>query len=171
MKNTKIKGLSKKEVEIISWLEFYEKYFFSSKDIEKFFKNKTQRYNTIKSLTGKKRIIKLNKNKYYLVPIKAKTGLWIENPFIIADEIFNAENYFIGSWAAANYWKLTNQIPMQLDIYTTKRQGKTKIFNTRFIFHRTTANKLNKAVTKKIQSHTFKILNKKDTEKWLKSKS
>src|SRR3989344_1746180 len=120
---SKIAGLSKKEVEIISWLEFYQKYFFTSKDISSFFKNKNQRYNAIKSLLKKKRIIKLSREKYYLVPIRAKSGSWVENPFIIADEIFNGEKYFVGGFAAANYWKLSEQIPMQIDVYTTKRQG------------------------------------------------
>ena len=67
-----IKGLSKREVEIIANLEFNKRYFFTSGEIDKFSKNKTQRYNIIKNLIKKKRIIKLNKKKYYLVPIKAK---------------------------------------------------------------------------------------------------
>ena len=39
----KIKPLSQKEVEIIAWLEFNKKYFFSIEEIKQFFKNKTQR--------------------------------------------------------------------------------------------------------------------------------
>lgn len=157
-----MEGLSKKEIEIISWLEFHKKYFFSSDDIEKFSENKTQRYNIIKNLLKKKRIVKLNRMKYYLIPIKAKSGSWTEHPFIIADEACNGRNYFIAGWSAANYWRLTDQIPMQLDIYTTKRQGKMKVLNARIVFHRTTKKRIEKAVTRKIEEHEFRIENKKD---------
>lgn len=163
-----MKGLSKKEIEIISWLEFHEKYFFTSSEIDRFLKNKTQKYNVIKNLVKKRRITKLNKTKYYLIPIKAKSGRWSENPFIIVDEVCNGEDYFVGSWAAANYWGLTDQIPMRIDIYTTKRQGEIKILNTKIFFHRTSKKQLEKSVTKSIQGHSFIILSKKESKKWLK---
>ncbi|MFP4403009.1 MAG: hypothetical protein ACLFPJ_01500 [Candidatus Woesearchaeota archaeon] len=165
-----MKGLSKKEIEIISSLEFNQNYFFKTENIEKFTENKTQRYNIIKNLIQKKRIIKLNKNKYYLIPIKAKSGKWTEHPFIIADEILNSKDYVIGGWAAANYYKLTNQIPMQIDIWTTKKQGKFIILNNRFIFHRSTKNKVNNFITEKIKGHSFKIFPKEYIKKWIKSK-
>lgn len=166
----KIKGLSDKEVEIIAWIEFYKKYFFTIGDIKQFFINKKQRYNVIANLMKKKRVVKLNRNKYYLIPIKAKSGGWAEHPFIIADEIFNREGYVIGGWSAANYWGLTEQIPMKIAVYTTKRQGKIKILNTLFIFHRTTKKKIEKSVLKKINGHGFRILNKKEAKKWMKSR-
>ena len=164
----KIKALSQKEVEIIAWLEFYQKYFFIIKDIEQFFKNKSQRYNTIKNLLKKKRIVKLNKEKYYLIPIKARTGGWAEDPFILADEIFNGKNYFIGGWSAANYWSFSDQIPFSIEVFTTKRQGKKTILNTKFIFRRTTPEKIDKAVIRKINKHTFLIMNKMQMKKWMK---
>ena len=55
----KIKPLSQKQVEVIAWLESYEKYFFTDKDIEQFFVNKKQFYNFIRQLAIKKRIMKL----------------------------------------------------------------------------------------------------------------
>ncbi|MFH1636966.1 MAG: hypothetical protein ABIB71_00910 [Candidatus Woesearchaeota archaeon] len=166
-----MQGLSKKEIEIVSWLEFYKKYFFTADDISRFAKNKTQRYNIIKGLKKKKRIIKLNRYKYYLVPIKAKSGSWSEHPFIIADEICNGKNYFIGGWTAANYWRLTDQIPYQIDIWTTQRQGKIKLFNVRIVFHRTTRRKANQSLIQKIGEHTFRIQNKVDSRKWIKSRN
>ena len=53
--NVKIKGISKKESEIIANLEFEQRYFFTSEYIDKFSKSKTQRYNIIKNLIKKKR--------------------------------------------------------------------------------------------------------------------
>lgn len=161
-------GLSKKEVEIIAWLEFYKKYFFTTEDIKDFFNSKQQRYNIIKNLIKKKRIFKLNKSKYYLVPIKAKTGGWIEHPFILADEIMDGKDYFIGGWTAANHYRLTDQIPFRTEVFSTKRQGKTKILNAGFIFRRTTHKKIERAVTMNIEGHSFRMMNKKEMKKWMK---
>lgn len=165
-----MEGLSKKEIEIISSLEFDKKYFFLSEDIDRFSRNKTHRYNIIKNLLKKGRIMKLNREKYYLVPIKAKSGSWSEYPFIIADEVFNGAGYFIGGWSAANYWKLTDQIPAQVDVYTTRRQGKVKILNNRFVFHRTTEKRVRSAIKRRLGNHDFIIQNRGDSKKWIKSR-
>ena len=163
-----MEGLSKREMEIVSWLEFYEKYFFSSSEIDRFAKSKTQRYSIIKNLLRKKRIVKLNRNKYYLITTRAKSGSWIEHPFIIADEACGGKDYCIGGWAAANYWHLTDQIPMQVDIYTPKRQGVLRVLNTRLVFHRTTKRRVNRVIVGRIGNHSFRIEKKEDAKKWLK---
>ncbi|MCF7799206.1 hypothetical protein K9M74_04865 [Candidatus Woesearchaeota archaeon] len=160
-------GLSTKELEIIAYLEFDGKYFFTRDDVKHFFETKNQERHTFYKLLKKGRIEKLNKIKYYLVPIKAKSGKWAEWSFIIVDEVMNGEDYFIGGWAAANYWKLTDQVPMKTEVYSTKRQGKKKFLTTSIIFRRTSSKRLNKAVTKKIDNHTFKILSKEESKKWL----
>lgn len=166
-----MEGLSRKEMKITATLDFDKKYFFTSADIDTFAKNKTERYNIIKHLLKKKRIIKLNKTKYYLIRLRSKFETWAESPIIAADEMCDGKEYMIGGWAAANYWRLTDQIPMQVDIYTTKRQGKVKLFNTRFVFHRTTTKRLQKEVVmEKIGEHTFLIQDKEVTKKWMKSR-
>ncbi len=165
-----MKGLSKKEIEIVSDLEFKRKYYFTNKEIVKFFKNETERRNIIYNLKKKGRIIKINRSKYYLIPIKARSGKWQDHPFIAIDEICNGKNYFIGGYGAANYWRLTDQIPFGYEVHTTRRQGKIKIFNARITFHRTTEKNLKKGIKQKIQNHDFIILNKKDTKEWIESK-
>ncbi|MBS3135319.1 hypothetical protein J4406_03065 [Candidatus Woesearchaeota archaeon] len=165
-----MKGISKKEIRVISDLEFKKIYYFNISDVKNHFKNKRQIINTIYTLRKKGRIVKLNKNKYFLVPIKARTGKWADDSFIIADEVCNGRDYFIGGWAAANYWRLTDQIPMQVDVYTTRRQGKIKILNTRLVFHRTTKKRIGNAVIIRIKEHNFRIQNKIDTKKWMKSR-
>jgi len=162
-----MKGLSKKEIEIVSDLEFQKKYYFTGKDISNHFKNQIQRRNTIYNLKKKNRIIKINREKYYLIPIKARYGKWVDYPFIAVDEICNGKDYFIGGYAAANYWRLTDQIPAQIDVYTIRRQGTVKIFNTRIVFHRTSKRNLKNGVTKKMSNHNFIILNKKKSKKWI----
>lgn len=170
-KNNKIiKGLSSREVSIIAWLEFYKKYFFSSNDIKHFFKGKNALYRGIQILLSKRRIIKLNQNKYYLVPIKAKSGSWSEHPFVVIDEICNGSNYYINGWASLIYWRLTDQIPSAYDVYATNRQGIKTVLNTRIIFHRVRKIDRSKIIIKKIKEHSFVIMNKKNSKKWLKSR-
>ena len=164
----KIKGLSEREVKIIAWLEFYQKYFFTSGDIKQFFSRKNTLYSGIQKLLSKKRIIKLNQNKYYLIPIKAKSGGWAEEDFIIIDEICNSGDYYIGGWSAANHWRLTDQIPFWHDVFTTNKRGRKKILNTGIIFHQIRKIDKSKYTLKKIKEHEFKILNKRETKKWMK---
>ena len=165
-----MKGISKKEIGLVANLEFDKKYFFTSDYVDRFVKDKTHRYNMIKNLLRKGRIVKLNRSKYYLVPIKAKSGSWGEFPEILADEIMDSRDYFIGGWYAANYWRLTDQIPMQVDVYTTRRQGKIRLLNTRFVFHRTTRKRIEESVKQDILEHEFRIMSKDKTKKWLKSR-
>lgn len=165
-----MKGLSKTEIAAIADLEFRQKYYFTKEDIKDHFQNKRQIINTIYTLRKKGRIVPLNKNKYFLVPIKARAGKWTDAPLIIADEMLNGKDYFIAGWYAAYYWKLTDQIPMQVDIYTTKRQGKRVLLNKRFVFHRTTKKRIEESVTQKIQGHAFKILPRSASKKWMKSR-
>ncbi|MDD3175712.1 MAG: hypothetical protein PHU51_04505 [Candidatus Nanoarchaeia archaeon] len=161
-----MEGLSKKEIEVISELEFYEKYYFTREDIIHHFKNKSSMNHTIHKLLKKKRIISLNKNKYYLVPIKAKSGSWVDHSFIVVDEVMNGEDYYIGGWSSAHYWRLTEQVPMKIEVYSKKRSGKKRYLNTSIIFRKTRENKFKEVVTKKMNGHTFKILNKEASKKW-----
>ena len=166
-----MKGLSKKETEVISELEFNKQYYFTREDIAHHFVSNSSLRHTIHKLLEKERIISLNKNKYYLVPIMAKTGKWAEDSFAIADEAMNGKNYFIGGWAAANYWKLTEQVPMKIEVHSLKRFGKKTLINASFIFRKTSAKKLKQAVVRKRKGHSFRILNKEESRKWLSKRS
>ncbi len=158
--------LSERAIRVISDLEFQERYYFTREDIEKHFDDKKQLSNFIHTQMKNNRFIKLNRNKYFLVPIKARTGRWTDHPLIVADEMMNGQDYYIGGWYAAKYWGLTDQVPLQIDIYTTKRNGRTEILNKRYVFHRIRPASLNKAVLQKIGDHTFNILNKEDSRRW-----
>jgi hypothetical protein len=59
---------------------------------------------------------------------------------------------------------------MQIDIYTTRRQGKCIIMNTRFVFHRSTEKKINAGILKEIEGHPFRIISKVGAELWCKKK-
>ena len=57
---------------------------------------------------------------------------------------------------------------MKIEIYTNKRNGTKKILSTTFIFKKTTQRRINSAVIRKIKGHSFKIINKKKSEEWIK---
>lgn len=163
-----MKGLSKKEIEVVSDLEFQEKYYFSKSDIKNHFDSDKQTSNMIYNLRKKGRIVRLNRDRYFLVPIKARIGKWTDDPYIIIDEICNGKDYYIGGWAAANYWRLTDQIPMRFDVYTTRRQGRVNILSVRMVFHRIRKESLRKIVRLQTKNHGFNILNKEESKKWMK---
>lgn len=166
-----IKGLSEQEVRVIADLEFREKRFFTRDDVKHHFDSASKVSYFIHRLKTKKRIVKLNRNKYYLVPIQSRTGRWSEEAFIIADEMMNGKEYYLGGWTSAYYWKLTDQIPMKIELFTNKRGGFTKILTETFLFKKTTQKRIDEAVIKKVKGHSFRILSKKETKKWLQSKN
>lgn len=160
----KPKGLSDREIKIISYLELEGKRFFLRKDIEQFFKSEKDLAFYIYKLKQKSRIERVNKEKYYLIPIQAYRG-WSEHPFVVADEIFNAKGYYIGGKAAANFWGLIDQLPTVIDIFSTKKQGTKNILGSTFKFRR--VRKLVKAVKRKIKDHAFWIASKEESKKWI----
>ena len=158
------KGLSDKEMKVVSYLELEEKMFFAKKGIRKFFKSENEVNVYIYKLKKKGRIVRINKRKYYLIPVRAYKG-WAEHPFIVADEIFNGKGYYIGGKAAANYWGLIDQIPTVIDVFSTKRQGTKRILGSVFKFRR--VRKMLKPVKRKIKNHNFLIAPKKECKRWI----
>ena len=161
-----MKGISSKEIEVISYLELEDKLFFKREDIKKFFKNDNEMNVYIHRLIKKQRILKLNKTKYYLIPVKAYENKWSEHPFIIIDEIFNSKNYYIGGMASAYFYKLIDQIPKQIIVYCKNRQGTQKIFDIIIAYKR--RKEVKRYVTKKLRNHSFNIEPKNIAKKWLK---
>lgn len=159
-----MKGISKKEIGMISLLELKEKFFFTRADIRQFFKNLNEMNVYIHRLKKKGRIIRMNRTKYYLIPVRAFKGHWSEHPFIVIDEIFNGKNYYISGMAAAHYWGLIDQIPAQIEVRCTKKQGKRKIFNFTIILKRARSLNAKDFVRQKIKGHDFSIISKKEIE-------
>jgi predicted transcriptional regulator of viral defense system len=165
-----MKGLSSREIEVVSYLELDEKFFFVRDDIRKFFKNDNEMNVYIHRLKEKGRIIKLNRVKYYLIPVRAYKGHWSEHPFIIIDEIFNGRDYLIGGMAAAYHWGLIDQIPATVEVYCTKKQGQRRIFDFTMIFKRVRPAGLKGFIRRNVGGHPFSIASKDRVEKWLGSR-
>ena len=162
----KRKGISEKEMSFISELELQQKYFFTLDEITKFFKNKNERGVYIYRLRKKGRIIKLNKTKYLLIPVKAVGSNWSEHPFIIIDEIMNSKDYCIIGKAAAHYWKHIDQVPYVFEVWNTKKHGKISIFNAQIEFKKHKKKDIPKGIVKNIYNHDFIIATKEYSKKW-----
>jgi len=160
------KGLSEKELEVISWLELKNKYFFTRDEIKDKFKTVNEMNVYLYRLRKKGRIIKLNKTKHFLIPIKSIKGKWSEHPFILIDEIMNGKNYCIIGKAAAHYWKLIDDIPYEYEIYNTKKHGLLIIFNAKLNFKKRREKNIPLGVKRKVYNHTFIIASKKESKKW-----
>ncbi len=165
-----MKGISNREIEIVSFLEFDDKFFFTRNDIKHFFRNSNEMNVHIHRLKKKGRIVKLNKTKYYLIPVRAFKGHWSEHPFIIVDELFNGKDYYIGGMAAAHYWGLIEQIPTQVEVCCTKKQGSKKIFNFAIVFKRVRPASMKDFVRREIKGHSFYVASKARVNAWLKSR-
>ncbi len=160
------KGLSEKEIAFISKLELKERYFFTRGDIKDNFTSSNEMNVYLYRLKKKGRIIKLNKSKYFLVPIKAVGNRWSEHPFILIDEIMNGRDYCIVGKAAANYWNLIDQIPFEFEVYNTKKQGVVVVFHVRLNFRKRRKKNIPTGIVRKIQNHNFIIASKKESKKW-----
>lgn len=162
----KRKGLSEKEIEIISYLELNKKYFFEIKDIQKFFNGDNERKVYTYRLKKKGRIVKLNRTKFFLIPIRATKRNWSEHPFIIIDEIMNGKDYCIVGKAAANYWGIIDQIPSFYIVWNTKKHKKVEIFNSIIFFKKNKKKYFPKSEVREIYNHKFMIASKKESKKW-----
>lgn len=163
-------GLSGKEIEVVSFLELNEKFFFTRKDVKRFFKNYAELSVYLHRLKRKGRIININKSKYYLIPVKAFRGHWSEHPFLIIDEIFDGKNYFIAGYSAAHYWKLVDQIPAKTEVYCISRPKIKEFFHHKIVFKRVRKHRIKDFVREKIKQHGFNIASKEKVKQWLKSK-
>ena len=163
-KKPKVKGLSNKEMEVMSYLELEQKRFFTRNDIAQFFRSGNELGVYIHKLKKKNRIVKINKKKYYLIPIQAYKG-WSEHPFIVVDEMFDGRDYYVGGKTAANYWGLIDQIPTVIEVFSKKKQGTRELLGSVFKFRR--VRKIGKFVKRKIKDHGFIIASKEESKKWI----
>ncbi len=158
------KSLSEKELKFISKLELKKKYFFTRDDIRDNFNSVNEMNVYLHRLKKKERIVKLNRKKYFLIPIKAVNSKWTEHPYIIIDEVMDGKDYCIAGKAAAYYHKLIEQVPAEFDVYNKRLHKKITIFHARINFKK--KRKLPKNEKKSIYSHSFNIAIKEEAKRW-----
>ncbi len=166
MKNMK-KSISEKELSFISKLELKGKYFFARNDIRNNFKTDNEMNVYLHRMKNKGRIVKLNKSKYYLIPVRAVGSKWSEHPFILIDEMMDSKDYCIVGKAAAYFWNIIDQIPYEYEVYNTKKQGIVQILGVSIDFKKRRRLNLPRPVIKGIHGHKFLIASKSEARKCL----
>ena len=160
-----MRGISGKEIEAISFLELEGRRFFSKANIRRFFRTRAEMAVYVHRLVVKGRIVRIARDRYYLVPIQAYRGRWSEHPYVVIDEMFGGKGYVIGGKSAASYWGLIDQIPSVTDVFTKTRQGKRDVFGMTIRFRR--VRNLPRSKSGKIKGHRFMISTKVVSRKWM----
>ncbi len=131
MKNS-YKNLSKDELYLISRAEYEKQKLITTQFAQKLFPDKNKASRVLVFLTRKGRLIRIEKGKYILVPIKAPNQQWMPSEFLVADLWMGNTPYYIGYFTMYNYWGFTEQIPRTIFVLNTKKSYKKEISGIRY---------------------------------------
>ena len=126
------RNLSKDELYLISRAEFEKQKLITTQFAQKLFPDKNKASRVLVFLTQKGRLIRIEKGKYILVPIKAPNQQWMPNEFVVADLWMGATPYYIGYFTMYNYWGFTEQIPRTIFVLNTAKSCKKEISGIRY---------------------------------------
>lgn len=133
----KKEGLSPNQEKLLSILEFKEKVFVTRKEIEEYIWDHIKvkdRNKLIYGMIKKQRLIKIMRNKYVVVPIRAINKDWAPNELEIVNFLMENNKYYFGLGTAFNLHNFSNQIPVKLIIFNSKYSFDKKILNNSFKF-------------------------------------
>ena len=72
-------------------------------------------------LRKKGRVVEVRRGHYLLVPARAGlSGAWSENLYRVIDATVRSD-YYVGFWAAMNYWGMTEQVPRVVHVVSPRR--------------------------------------------------
>jgi len=92
-------------------------------------------WHVLHRLAGKRRIRRIERSRYLLVPAAAGPELlWAEPMGVMVSRL--VEPYYVGFWTAMNLWGMTDQIPYTVLVATTKRKRNFEYGGQRFEFVR-----------------------------------
>ena len=126
------KNLSKDELYLISRAEYEKQKLITTEFAQKLFPDKNKASRVLVFLTQKGRLIRIEKGKYILVPIKAPNQQWMPNEFLVASLWLGETPYYIGYFTMYNYWGFTDQIPRTIFILNTGKSSKKDIGGIRY---------------------------------------
>ncbi len=126
------KSLSKDEIYLISRAEFEKQKLITTQFVQKLFPDKNKAARILVFLTQKGRLIRIEKGKYILVPIKAPNQQWMPNEFVVAALWMGDTPYYIGYFTMYNYWGFTEQIPRTIFVLNTAKSCKKEISGIRY---------------------------------------
>ena len=117
----KYKGLSKDEIYLISRAEFEKQTLITTAFVQKVFEQKNKASRVLVYLQRKGRVLRIERGKYLLVPLKAPNQSWTPNEFLVASLWMGESPYYIGYSSAYNYWGFTEQIPQTISVLNTRK--------------------------------------------------
>ena len=110
------------ELKLLLTLEEKELSSFTINDAKDILKTSSSSvWHVLYRLVQKRRIHRIERGKYLLIPAKAGVeGNWSEYFQILLPNLIDV--YYIGFYTAMDYWNMTEQIPQTVFVATTKRK-------------------------------------------------
>ncbi len=142
MKINKIRTLSAPEIELLTRLEFEGKELYTRKEIISFCKDKQNAVYLIKKLLEKKRLRKIIKNIYLLVPMKAPQGRWMANEYLISKALAREANYYVGYSTVFNSYGFIDQVAQLVHIVNDRYSMSKNIFGVGYKLMKVLPNRL-----------------------------
>jgi len=125
-------NLSKDQLYLISRAEFEKQKLITTQFVQKLFPDRNKAYKMVVYLTRKGRLIKIEKGKYLLVPIKAPNQQWMPNEFVVAALWMKEIPYYIGYYTMYHYWGFIDQIPRTIFVLNTAKSSRRMICGLRY---------------------------------------
>lgn len=142
MKINKTRTLSAPEIELLTQLEFEGKEIYTRKEIISFCKDKQNAAYLIKKLLEKKRLRKIIKNIYLLVPMKASQGRWMANEYLISKALAREASYYIGYSTVFNSYGFIDQVAQLVHIVNDRYSMSKNIFGVGYRLIKVLPNRL-----------------------------
>lgn len=142
MKRNIIKTLSAKEIELLTRLEFEGREIYTRQEIVSFCKGRRKAVYLIKKLLEKKRLKKIIKNIYFLIPMKAPQGQWKGNEYLISKALARGANYYIGYSTVFNSYGFTDQVAQLIHVVNDRYSIRKTIFDVTYKLIKVLPNRL-----------------------------
>ena len=120
------------EIGLLTRLEYEGKEIYTREEITSFCKTKPKASYLIKKLLEKKRLRKVIKNIYLLVPMKAPGGQWAGNEYVIAKALARGADYYIGYSPVFSSYGFTDQVARVIYVINDRYSAKKDIFGTAY---------------------------------------
>lgn len=156
-------SLSRKEMEVLSRLEYEDIRIISRNYLVKIVKNIRRANKLIYNLRRKGRLRYIGMKKYLVVPIRAPYQQWKENEYLIADALMEGKDYYIGYNNMFNFYGFTPQISQTIFILNLKYSKKKIIDEISYKFIKISPSKYYGITTIRIGNSEVKISDKERT--------
>lgn len=126
-------SLSQQETDFLTTFAASGKRIFTFEQAADYFQSKNTAQNTLRRLTEKKWLQRLDRGLYLIIPLEAgPERQWSESAYIVASHLISPGA--MAYWSALRFWNLTEQIPNSQFIQTTKRKRPITIQGMKYRF-------------------------------------